>query len=264
MTLDLSTIRTVLFDMDGVLYRGETPLPGVNDLWHYLDSIGVAYVCVTNNATLTPEQFSAKLKRMGLQAAPDHIFSSANATARWLRDRHPAGTTIYAVGMDGLRSALFEDGYFVEQPDQPQIVVVGADFEVTYAKLRIACLAIRDGALFVGTNPDKTFPGEQGIVPGCGALLAALAAATDQAPLVIGKPEPAMFEAVLLALGADPRTTLMVGDRLDTDIAGAQRVGLPTALVLTGVSSAAEARTFVPAPDAIFADLPAMLANWQL
>ncbi|MBA3947323.1 MAG: HAD-IA family hydrolase, partial [Herpetosiphonaceae bacterium] len=125
------------------------------------------------------------------------------------------------------------------------------------------CLAIRAGAQFIGTNPDKTFPAEEGIVPGCGSLLAALEAATDVQPIVIGKPERAMFDTALHLLQAQAATTLMVGDRIDTDIDGARRAGLHTAMVLTGVSSAEEAANHNPPPDGVFADLPALHEAWQ-
>lgn len=261
--LDLRLIRSVLFDMDGVLYRGDDALLGVEQLWSWFEGQGINYACLTNNSTLTQVQFAAKLRRMGLHIAPDRIITSAVATSAWLRERAPGGTGVYAVGMDGLHEALFGDGYFVEQPLNPRYVVVGSDWEVTYVKLRTACLAIRAGATFIGTNPDRTFPVEEGLVPGCGALLAALDAATDVKPIVIGKPELAVFTIALHLLQSEAATTLMVGDRLDTDIDGAHDAGLPTALVLTGVSSAAELEGRVPQPDAVFADLPALLHTWQ-
>lgn len=261
--LDLHLIRSVLFDMDGVLYRGDDALPGVEQLWGFFEDQGIGYACLTNNSTLTQDQFVAKLRRMGLHIVPERIITSGVATSAWLRERAPSGTEVYAVGMDGLHEALFGDGYFVEQPRNPQYVVVGSDWEVTYAKLRTACLAIRAGATFIGTNPDRTFPAEDGLIPGCGALLAALEAATDVKPIVIGKPELAVFTIALHLLRSEAATTLMVGDRLDTDIDGAHDARLPTALVLTGVSSAAELAGRVPKPDAVFADLPALLHAWQ-
>lgn len=261
--LDLSVIKGALFDMDGVLYRGAQPLPGVNELLAFLDGRGIAYACVTNNAMRTPQQVATALQAMGLHIPADRIVTSAGATNIHLRAAAPRGTHIYAVGMAGLFEPLFGDGYFVQDERSPQYVVVGADFEVTYAKLRAACLAIRAGATFIGTNPDKTFPAEDGIVPGCGALLAALVAATDQEPLIIGKPAPAMFSAAIELLGATAATTLMVGDRYDTDIVGAARAGLPTAMVLTGVSDRAEAERGPIAPDAILADLPELLHRWR-
>ncbi|MDQ5853349.1 MAG: HAD-IIA family hydrolase [Chloroflexota bacterium] len=267
MALEWNRVRAVLFDMDGVLYRGDQALPGVNELLAFLARREVAYACITNNASRTREQFSAKLQGLGIAVPPERIVTSATATSVWLRARAPRGTTIYAIGMDGLREALFADGYFVEQPPEgsryPDYVVVGADFEVTYAKLATACLAIRAGSLFVGTNPDTTFPSERGIVPGAGALIVALEAASDRKAAIIGKPEPAMFEAALQLLGVPASDALVVGDRLDTDVLGAARAGIPSAMVLTGVSTVAELEQSTLRPDAVFAGLPELLAEWQ-
>ena len=262
----LAPIRAVLFDMDGVLYRGSTPLPGVNTLWRWLEQRGIAYALLTNNASRTQQQAAAHMETLGLPVAPERIISAALATGVWLRTQAPPGTLVHCLGMAGLREALFGDGYFVEhtgETGRPDYVVVGVDFEATYAKLRAATFAIRQGAHFIGTNPDRTFPTEGGLAPGCGALLAALEAATDVRPIVIGKPERALFDTALHLLGTTAAQTLMVGDRLDTDIAGAAGAGLPTALVLTGVSTATEAQHFTPAPDMVVQDLPALLAIWQ-
>ncbi len=267
MALEWNRVRAVLFDMDGVLYRGDQALPGVNELLAFLARREVAYACITNNTSRTREQFSAKLQGLGIAVPPERIVTSATATSVWLRARAPRGTTIYAIGMDGLREALFADGYFVEQPPEgsryPDYVVVGGDFEVTYAKLATACLAIRAGSFFVGTNPDTTFPSERGIVPGAGALIVALEAASDRKAAIIGKPEPAMFEAALQLLGVPASDALVVGDRLDTDVLGAARAGIPSAMVLTGVSTVAELEQSTLRPDAVFAGLPELLAEWQ-
>ena len=262
MPLDLQAIRAALFDMDGVIYRGAQPLPGVNELLAFLEARQIAYACITNNASRAQEHFAAAVQAMGLRIPAERIMTSAVATNVYLRSIAPRGTSVYAVGMEGLLQPLFGDGYFRLDERAPSYVVVGADFEVTYAKLRVACLAIRAGATFIGTNPDKTFPAEDGIVPGCGALLAALEAATDRQPLIIGKPEPGMFLAALELLHARAPTTLMIGDRYDTDILGGARAGLRTAMVLTGVSNAAEAARGPIAPDAIVADLPELLRLW--
>lgn len=263
MPLDLSAMRGVLFDMDGVLYRGSQPLPGVNELLAFLTEHDIAYGCITNNAMRTPAQIADGLHAMGLAIPADHILTSAIATNVYLRSIAPRGTTVYAIGMDGLFEPLFGDGYFVFEEKTPQYVVVGANFELRYVHLRTACLAIRAGATFIGTNPDTTYPAEDGIVPGAGAILAALVAATSQQPTIIGKPEPGLFQAALALLGTTPATTLVIGDRYDTDIVGAIKAGLRAAMVLTGVSTAAEAASGPVQPDAILADLPATLAAWR-
>jgi 4-nitrophenyl phosphatase len=260
---DFSSVRAVLFDMDGVIYRGNTALGGINEILAFLGAEHVAYACITNNASRTREQFAAKLHGMGIAVPAERIVTSATATSVWLRGRVPRGTTVFAIGMDGLREALFSDDYFVEQAERPEYVVVGADFEVTYAKLRTACLAIRAGASFIGTNPDTTFPSEEGIIPGVGALILALEAASDQKATIIGKPEPGMFDAALELLGVTAEATLVIGDRLDTDILGAKRAGLRSGMVLTGVSGARELESSEYRPDIVLADLPDLLARWQ-
>jgi 4-nitrophenyl phosphatase len=261
--LDLSRFNAVLLDMDGVLYRGKMPLPGVGELLDLCHERGIAYACVTNNATLTPAQFEAKLAGMGIHMPAERVVTSPIATRRHLEGEAPRGTPVFCVGMAGLREALFSDGYFVEDDERPAYVVVGMDFEVTYRQLRRACLHIRAGARFVGTNPDTTFPAEDGIVPGCGALLALLEAGSETKPFVIGKPGPTMFHAAVALLGADPARTLTVGDRLDTDIAGAVAAELASALVLTGVTSRAQLERSEVQPDAVFEDLPELVATWR-
>lgn len=261
--LDLKTVKTALFDMDGVLYRGTRALPGVNDLFAFLDAHRIAYACITNNAARTPAQVAARCQELGLRVSAERVMTSSVATNVYLRSVAAAGTPVYAVGMDGLTEPLFGDGYFVEDETAPAYVVVGVDFGLTYHKLRVACLAIRAGATFVGTNPDKTFPAEEGIVPGAGALLAALAAATDREPMIIGKPQPAMFHAAIALLNAQPATTVMVGDRYDTDIVGGAQVGLQTVMVLTGISDRADAERGSVPPGLIVADLPELLQRWQ-
>jgi 4-nitrophenyl phosphatase len=191
------------------------------------------------------------------------VITSSVATRRYLEGQAPRGTPVYSIGMNGLREALYGDGYFVYDEREAQIVVVGLDMEATYAKFRIAALAIRAGARFVGTNPDVTLPTDEGLVPGAGSLLALLQAATGVAPFVIGKPAPAMLHTAIDILHADPRRTLVIGDRLDTDIAGAGAAGLASALVLTGVATRAELAHSEIQPDVVFAGLPEIVAAWE-
>ncbi|WP_029214542.1 HAD-IIA family hydrolase [Kallotenue papyrolyticum] len=259
----LATIRSVLFDMDGVLYRGAEPLPGVNELLAFLRQQGIAYACITNNATRTPAQIAAALQTMGIGIGAEQILTSALATNFTLRAAAPRGTPVYAIGMAGLTEPLFGDGYFIPEETTPRYVVVGLDLELTYTKLRTAALAIRRGATFIGTNPDRTLPMPEGLAPGAGSILAALEAATDRKPMIIGKPERAMFEAALALLRAEAATTLMVGDRYETDILGGAGAGLKTALVLTGVSTRDEALAAPLPPDLIVEDLPTLLRLWQ-
>ncbi len=261
--LDFASIRTLLFDMDGVLYRGKTRLPGVPEILEFCQRRNIAYACITNNATMTPQQYEQKLAEMGIAIPGARVLTSALVTNRYVRDNYPPGTTIYAIGMRGLTEALFDDGYFVPQAERPQLVVQGADFDLTYEKLKLGCLAIRHGAHFIATNPDRTFPTEQGLIPGAGAIMAALQTATGVEPLVIGKPQPTMFRIALELLESVPEHTLMIGDRLDTDIAGARQAGLRSVLMLSGVTGRAELETTSHQPDAVFEGLPQLLAAWQ-
>jgi len=255
----LERVRGIAFDMDGVLYRGEQPLPAAAELVAELEKRGIGFVMVTNNATKTPEEYAAKLARMGMTVPAERIVTSAIATRDWMRQRYEPGTTVYVLGMAALQQAIYDGGYFVPTGRDAQVVVNGADFTLTYEKLKIATLAIRAGADWIATNADRTFPSEEGLIPGSGAIVAALQAATDRAPIVIGKPEPAMVLRAADLLGVPPDQLLVVGDRLDTDILAGQRAGSLTALVLTGVSTLTDVRASAVQPDIVLDDLHVLL-----
>jgi len=262
MTLDFGSIRAVVLDMDGVLWRGGLPLPGVEAFFAFLQARAIPYALATNNSTATVEAYMSRLAQAGVPAGPAQIITSAVATAEYLSRRYPAETPLYVVGETGLHQALAEKG-FPFDPHTARVVVAGLDRPLPYDKIRIAAERIRAGADFVGTNPDRTFPMPEGLVPGAGTVLAAITAATDVPPVVIGKPEPGMFEVAVERLGTTPETTLMIGDRLDTDILGAQRAGLRAALVLTGITTAEEAQAESIRADAVFDDLRALRAAWE-
>jgi 4-nitrophenyl phosphatase len=260
--LDLARIQGVILDMDGVVWRGAETLPGVPVLFDFLAARQIRYVFATNNSTQTPDAYSQRLNRLGVQANQGQIVTSSTVTAHYLRQQYPDFSTVFIVGQEGLRQALLAQG-FREIEGQAELVVVGLDRQLTYDKLRTAAFQIRRGAVFVGTNGDKSIPDAEGIAPGAGSILAALEAATGQAPVVTGKPEAPMFEQALAILGTVPATTLMVGDRLDTDIWGAKRSGLQSALILSGVVGEAELTTSDLQPDAAFADLAHLMMEWQ-
>lgn len=261
--LDLTPIRALLLDMDGVVYRGKLPLPGVREIIEFCDQRGIAYACITNNASKTRQQFEEKLAAMDINLPGSRVLSSSLITGHYLRETYPRGTTAYVIGMDGLHEAIFGDGYFVREENHPQLVVVGIDMHVTYEKVATASLAIRAGAHFIATNTDRTFPAERGLMPGAGSLVSFVQVAAGAEPFVVGKPQPTIFHAALSLLGANPETTLVVGDRLETDIAGARAAGLRSALVLTGVTRSEEIATSPHQPDAVFEGLPELLAAWQ-
>ena len=238
MTTWLADIRGLLLDVDGVLYRGKEVIPGAREFIRYLQARGLPFIYLTNNSTLSPEAYAARLRRRGFPASADQVVGSAEATARFLARAHADRPRVLIVGEEGLRQVIAAAGFpLTDSGDDAQVVVVGLDRGVTYGKLAEATYAIRRGAPFYGTNPDRTFPTERGLAPGGGAILAALEAATDRAPTIIGKPEAPIFHLALERLGLPPNRVLMVGDRVETDILGAKRVGLRAALVLTGVTS---------------------------
>jgi len=255
----VQTVRGFAFDMDGVLYRGNLPMPFAKEVLEYLEQHQIPYILVTNNSTRTPQQYAEKLAGMGISVPPARILTSSLVTRAWLEQTYPRGTTIYVVGMDALADALFHDGYFMPATTDAAVVVSGADFALTYEKLKIATLAIRRGASYVATNPDRTFPSEEGLIPGAGAIIAAIQAATDVQPIVIGKPEPAMLQQAAQMIGCLPAAMLMVGDRLDTDVLAGKRCGMRTALVLTGVTTAAEVAASQLVPDLVLPDLGFLL-----
>ncbi len=256
------TIKAFIIDMDGVLYRGENRLPGARSFLQTLQREDTPYVLLTNNSTLTVAQYVEKLRRMGIEVPADGIMTSAVATALYLAGIAEAGTPVYMIGMEGLAEALTQQG-FVLTAEAPEYVVVGLDTGVTYHKLSTATRAIRAGAGFIGTNPDRTLPTERGLEPGTGALLAAIEAATDVQPRIIGKPEPGVFNTALKRLGTKPEETAMLGDRLETDIAGGAAAGLRTILVLTGAATRDDLANAHVQPDLVFDDLEQLQAYWH-
>ena len=255
-------LRHLIIDMDGVLYRGKEAIPGAGDFLDFLRKRGIGFVLATNNSTRTPQQYVDKLTGMGVRVRPDEILTSAQATAGYLATIAPPGTRIFFVGMDGLWTALREAGFeFVE--DQAEYVVAGMDFTICYERLAQAALQIRAGARFIGTNADRTFPSERGIVPGAGALMAFLEAATGVTPTIIGKPGTALLEQAMVRMGARPASTAVLGDRLETDILAGRRAGLPTLLVLSGVTDRAMLAESELQPDLVFDDVAHLHAVWQ-
>jgi len=233
----LRDINAFIIDMDGVLYRGEAAIPGAAEFLALLREWGKKFLLLTNNSTRTPAQYVEKLARMGIKVSEDDIFTSAQATALYLRRVAPPGSRVYLIGMDGIREALLAEGFALADGIDVDFVVVGMDTTVTYEKLKKATLAIRAGAEFIATNPDKTLPTEEGIVPGAGSILAAIETATDVKPTVIGKPQKPIFDIALKRLGSPPEETAVIGDRLETDILGGIQSGLKTILVLSGVTT---------------------------
>jgi 4-nitrophenyl phosphatase len=246
-------------DLDGVVYEGDRPLPGAAEFFVFLRARRIPFLLTTNNSTLRPAQYVAKLAAMWIEVAEDEVLGSAGATAQYLVRTARPGARVYVIGEEGLRSAIVEAGFEPDDRDA-DYVVVGLDRQLTYDKLTRAVRLVRAGATFIGSNPDTTLPMPDGIIPGAGAFHAAIHAATGVRPLVIGKPEPTMLLMGTEQLGCRPGEAAIIGDRLDTDIVGGSRAGLRTILVLTGVSKAADVEQSSLKPDAIYEDLPTLQA----
>jgi len=263
MVVSLTKWRNFIIDMDGVLWRGETALPGLCAFFKILRESKCRIVLATNNSNRTVPQYVAKLERMGVQVAEDEILTSAQATASYLANIAPRGTRMSVIGGDGLRASLGEQGFKITNED-PAYVVVGYDFDLHWTKLNDAVLNIRDGAIFVGTNADATYPTEKGIGIGNGAILAALQAATSVTPIVIGKPEPPLYEQALQRLRTEPAEVLVIGDRLETDILGARRAGIAGLLLLTGVTTSDALARSKLQPDMVLPGLPELASAMRL
>ena len=241
--------------MDGVLWRGNTALPGLEEFVSTIRNTKIRMVLATNNSSSTVDQYISKLKRMGVHVTPEEILTSAQATGSYLYKIAPKRSRVFVIGGDGITNAI-RDHEFVITEDDPDYVVIGIDKNITWEKLNTAVMNIRAGAKFIGTNPDTTYPTENGIGVGNGAILAAVKVATGISPLVIGKPETPIYEQALQRLKSNSSDTLMIGDRLDTDILGAQRAGINTLLVLTGVTTLEMSKASVVQPDLVLTGLP--------
>lgn len=261
----MTGIDSLILDMDGVLWHGETPLPGLAELFATLDARGLGYVLATNNATRVAEQYTDKLARFGVAVAPERILTSSEATAGYLRRRHPDTERVYVVGEGGLRRAIRERGFAlvdaaeVRAGASADAVVVGLAREALgYEALAMAGLLLGRGALFVATNRDPTFPSEIGALPGAGAVVAFLETASGRSATTIGKPERTLFDEALVRLGSEAAATAMVGDRLATDIVGGHAAGLRTVLLLSGVSGRDDLEASEVRPDYVFEDIRAL------
>ncbi len=259
----LTQAKGFIFDMDGVLYRGKQPLPGVQVLFDALTLRGIRFLLATNNSMALPSGYVARMAEMGVTISEGDVQTSATATRDYLKDELLPGSIVLAVGMPALAQILVDGTGFEAATDETPAgdiaaVVVGLDLQFTYVKLQRATDAINAGATFVATNADATLPHEGGFQPGAGSIVAAIATASGVQPLVVGKPEPVMMEKGIQQLGLKAEEVVMVGDRLDTDILAGFRAGTTTALVLTGVSQREDLTLADPLPDYVFADLPAL------
>lgn len=240
--------------MDGVIWRGYNPIGDLPEIFKTLDAKGIKYCFATNNSSKTIAKYVDIFTEKNVTVKGEQIFTSGKVTAELLKQQHPEGGNVFVVGMPGLIETLSDYG-FTNSAEAPMAVVSGIDYEISYEKLGKAALLIRSGVPFIGTNPDNTFPTPEGQMPGAGAVQAFIAAASGIEPIIIGKPKPTIFLKALDHLKEDPQNVLVVGDRLDTDIAGGKAAGCKTAVTLSGVSSQEQITGYQPAPDMVVKDL---------
>ncbi|MBI5944352.1 MAG: HAD-IIA family hydrolase [Chloroflexi bacterium] len=244
-----SNIKALILDMDGVVWKGDAPIGDLAATFQRIRERGLKFVFATNNGTKTPEEYQKKLADLGVKIEAYQVVTSALGVAFMLSRKFPRGTKVFMIGEDGIRVALEEKGFQIlstEDAPQAQVFVMGIDRTINFMKVAEATLLVRAGVPFYTTNTDKTFPTPRGEIPGSGSWLSVITSATGVEPIVAGKPFPYLMELSLERLGTKKNETLIVGDRLETDIAAGQAVGCPTALVLSGVSSKAQAAAWQP------------------
>ena len=263
--LDLKNIKGIVLDIDGTLLRGDAPMPGMTIFFDFLTRHDIAFMVASNNSTKTTAQYQQKLSRLGAPIALPQVITSAVGTAAYLREHYPQGGTAYVIGKTSLHQAIHEAGFTILQDAaQPvDVVISGGDDELNYTKLKYAVLLLQKGARFIGTNPDVVYPTEEGLVPENGTTLAALQAATGVQPVIVGKPQPYLFNAAVLKMGTAHAQTAILGDRLETDILGGRRAGLRTILVATGADNEQTVPLKKIYPDLIVQDLNELTRRWQ-
>ena len=241
--------RGWLLDLDGTVYLGEQLIPGAAVAIAALREVGRRVAFLSNKPLQTRDDYAAKLSRLGVPATADDVINSSLVLARHLRTLD-AGAPVYVIGEPPLQAEMTAHGFEVRDDERVRWVVIAFDRTFTYAKLNIALQAVRGGARLIATNPDRTCPVEGGEIPDCAGMIAAVEAVTDtKVELIVGKPSPIILEVALRALGCAASESVIVGDRVETDMVMGKRLGLATILVLSGVTHADDPRIAALAPD---------------
>jgi 4-nitrophenyl phosphatase len=261
----LGEVRALIVDVDGTLFRGPVPLPGLRRFFAFLQAQRISFVVVSNNTTKTTSEYQKRLTDQGVQIQVDQILTAAAATAAFLAGELGAGASLYVIGEPALHEVLGQAGFELLQDAGKAVdaVVVGGDSTLTYDKLKYAALLLQRGTRLVGTNPDLLCPTEEGLVPEAGTTLAALQAATGVSPMVIGKPSQPLFDLALRRLGSRRAETAILGDRLDTDIQGGRQAGLRTLLVTTGIDDEGTIGQKGIEPDLVVDSLDMLVDLWE-
>ncbi len=286
MSIFPSHIKALILDMDGVLWRGDAPIGDLPRTFARIRERGLKVVFATNNGTRTPQQYVDRLAGFGVTVEPWQVVTSALAVAelmdKQLRPNPPVPPSpakrprrgwgkggaggkgpVFAIGGPGVMEALRDKGFellSIEDAEKAQAVVIGIDREINFAKMVEATLLVRRGVPFYATNPDKTFPTPRGEIPGAGAWISVIITATGVEPIYAGKPQPYLIDLSRERLGTSRQETLVVGDRIETDIAGGQAAGCPVALVLSGISPREEGEAWRPTIDIIVKDLETLVS----
>ena len=258
------TVRAWLSDMDGVLVHEEEPIPGGADFIARLTGTGRPFLLLTNNSIYTPRDLKARLHRSGIDVPEDAIWTSALATAQFLDDQRPGGTA-YVIGEAGLTTAMHEIGYVMTDRD-PEYVVLGETRTYSFEAITTAIRLIEKGARFIATNPDVSGPSINGPIPATGSVAALITKATGVDPYFVGKPNPLMMRSALNRIDAHSETTVMVGDRMDTDVISGLEAGLRTILVLTGSTRPEQVERFPYRPTKVVdsvADVVDLVDAWM-
>jgi len=249
-----------IFDLDGTIYRGEKLIPGAKETIEKLKSLSKKIVYLSNKPIQTREDYAAKLNRLGVSTEPAEVINSSLVMARWLSRQAP-GATIFVIGEPPLIAEMRRGGFRIsENPEEVQYVIASFDRSFDYRKLNIALQAIKKGAHFVATNPDRTCPVEGGEIPDCAAMIGAVEGATGKhVEVIVGKPSDIMIQVAVEAMGLRPQDCLLVGDRLETDMVMGKKAGMATALVLTGVTNRETLRNSSFQPDYVWESVAEML-----
>lgn len=231
--------------MDGVLWRDNEAIANLPQIFDTIRKLGLSFVLATNNSTKNVSEYLDKLACFGVHLEADKILSSAQVSLSYVQDNYPPEACIYIVGSDSLIDSFEQNNLKVLDLDESSVcdlVIVGLDIKLTYDKIRYASQLIRNGADFLATNTDLTYPVPGGLIPGAGTIVKAIEVASGKKPLIIGKPETPLFNRAIKTMQIKTEEAMAVGDRLETDILGAQNAGLLNALVLSGVTSIEEAK----------------------
>ncbi|WP_096202537.1 TIGR01457 family HAD-type hydrolase [Bacillus sp. FJAT-45350] len=231
----MTKYKGFLIDLDGTVYRGTEKIDEAVRFVNKLNEMQLPYLFVTNNSSKAPADVAEKLVQMGIETTEQHVFTTSQATAKYILDQE-GQSRIYVIGEEGVRHALEEKGHVLVE-DEADVVVVGIDRSITYEKLAVACLQVRNGATFVSTNGDVAIPTERGLLPGNGSLTSVISVSTGVSPVFIGKPESIIVDQALEVLGISKEDTLLIGDNYDTDILAGINAGIDTLIVHTGVTT---------------------------